>query len=805
MSVSDLFRYRRHFRELPLNRITLLMGVGFFIAFVIFVRLVQLQVVQAKYYKEIAFEKNYGYTEIPARRGDILIQDRHSGEPFALATNTTLNMVYADPTLIEDPIYVAEKLAPLLFDLEAERERDAERYETLLRELEKAGRNIEKETQQTETTPIEPTVQSTEPTTPITGITPAINPATEPNTTLPQLSTALSYNDPRLHSDEELFLLYKNQLLETLSQKTRPVILLGEDLDAQTIANLKSMPLAGLTGIELTQNGDLYAYPAQIANKEITAKRLGEILQTDTKRMERILLGRNRYVVLKRKLEPKVSAEIERLAVEEKKTFFGIRMQEEYFRFYPEQEMAAQVLGYITNSRGQYGIEERFNTELKGRNGFFTSQIDASGKQITVGDSEIQEAVNGANITLTIDRAIQAEAEKIVKEGVEKYQADSAVIIVQEPKTGKILAMAHYPTFNPNAFGDVYELEEIELSQNDRDNLYVTGEGDQQKMYLYIRKDPDIRIEIFYDAEKDKYYKYANDVGPDVYQLKGVTLPYEPGSVFKPIAMAAGIDAGEVTPYTTFNSSGPVKVDEFEIHTFNDRYWGLSTMTDVLIHSDNTGMVFVARKLGKAMLYDYLQAFGFLDKTNIEFEGEHPGKVEYYDFWAESELVTKAFGQGISITPIQLVTAISTIANGGLLMQPYIVDSIEYRDTGKRQEFDPKVARRVLKEKTANEVKAMMVAVVEGSDPLGRMENYFVAGKTGTAQTYKHGKALKGVGTTNASFVGFAPIDNPKFTVLIKVERPKTTEWGATTAGPMFKQLAEFLMNYYNIPPDKRL
>ncbi len=798
MSVSDLFRYRTHFRELPLNRITLIMGIGFFIAFVIFVRLIQLQVVQAGYYKEIAFEKNYGYTEIPARRGDIRIQDRHSGEPFALATNTTLNMVYADPTLIENPVYVAEKLAPLLFDLEAERERDAERYENLLRELEKAGQKIEEE--QTLSGAEGPAPLSPSPST-------STSPPPEPQPTPSVLSSPIlntpSYNDPRLHTDEELFLLYKNQLLETLSQKTRPVILLGEDLDAQTIADLKSAPLTGLTGMELTENGDLYAYPAQIANPQNTAKRLAEIFQTDTKRMERILLGRNRYVVLKRKLEPKISAEIERLAIEEKKTFFGIRMQEEYFRFYPEQEMAAQVLGYVTNSRGQYGIEERFNTELKGQNGFFTSQIDASGKQITVGDSEIQEAVNGANITLTIDRAIQAEAEKIVKEGVEKYQADSAIIIVQEPKTGKILAMAHYPTFNPNLFGDVYELEEIELSQNDRENLYVTGEGDQQKMYLYIRKDPDVRIEIFYDAEKDKYYKYANDVGPDVYQLKGVTLPYEPGSVFKPIAMAAGIDAGEVTPYTTFNSSGPVKVDEFEIHTFNDRYWGLSTMTDVLIHSDNTGMVFVARKLGRKLLYNYLQSFGFLDETQIEFEGEHEGKVEYYDFWAESELVTKAFGQGISITPIQLVTAISAIANGGLLMQPYIVDSIEYMDTDKRQEFDPKVTRRVLKEKTANEVKAMMVAVVEGSDPLGRMENYFVAGKTGTAQTYKHGKALKGVGTTNASFVGFAPIDDPQFTVMIRVERPKTTEWGATTAGPMFKQLAEFLVNYYNIPPDK--
>ena len=796
----DLLNYRKRFRDLPLNRITLIMGIGLFVAFTIYVRLFQLQVIQANKYRQIALEKNQGYTEIPARRGEILIKDRHSGEAFALATNTTLNMVFADPTLIEDPVHVGETLTPLLFDLESEQERDQERYENLLDDLKDSVREEAEREDLPKGEEEETTEETPEPTLPPEEIT------TE--TLLAELRERLnelaaldpSYSDLRLHTDEELYDLFKAQLIDTLSQKTRPVILLGEELDAITIANVKKLRLPA---IEITENGDLYAYPPQISDKGRTAKALSEALNVDKETLERILLGRNRYVILKRKLDPDASDKIEQLTQTDKE-FFGIRMKEEYFRFYPEGELGAQILGYVShNGNGQYGIESMFANELQGESGFFTSQIDASGKQITVGESEIQDAVNGSDIMLTIDRTIQSEAEKALKWGVDEFQADSGLLIVQEPDTGRILAMAHYPTFNPNSFSDTFDTEEIELSKKDRDNLYTVGEGDNQRQYLYIRKDPDQRIEIFYDAEKDEYYKFKNNVGPEVYQLKAVTLPYEPGSVFKPVAMASAIDAGEVTPYTTFTSYGPLKVDEFEIHTFNDQYYGISTMTDVLVHSDNTGMAFVAQKLGRALFYDYLQAFGFGKKSHVEFEGEHTGRMEYYDHWADSELVTKAFGQGITVTPIQLVTAISTIANGGLLMQPYIVDYIEEAD-GRRNEFEPSVVRRVLKEETADQVTAMMTAVAEEGAPLAKLDSHYVAGKTGTAQTYKWGRALSGKGTTITSFVGFAPIDNPKFSVLIKLDRPKTIEWGAATAGPVFNRLARFLVNYYNIPPDKK-
>ena len=792
MSLRKLLKSSRFtFRELPLNRMTLVMGLGFAFAFVLFAQLFYLQVLRADYYSKIAFEKNQGYTEIPARRGNILIQDRNSGEPYALATNTTFKFIYADPVLLENPTYVGEKLAPLLFDLESEQQRDQERFETLQDEHPELF-NTEPPTE--ETTPVE-TTSTGSPTESTTDTTSTETPV-EINPTEP----TLSYDDLRLHTDEELFSLFQQELINALSQKTRSVILIVEKLDpedAAAISNLK------ISGIEVTEDGDLYAYPSLISNKGSTAKKLAEILDADHDQLETILKGQNRYVILKRKLPYETSEQIEAIMEAEPKVFAGIKLREEYYRYYPEGTMGAQVLGYVNGlGEGQYGIEESFDEELRGKDGYFSSQLDASGNPITVGDSEIQDAVNGSDIVLTIDRAIQVKAEEVIQFGVETYRADSGFVIVMEPSTGKILAMAHYPTFDPNNYGEVYDLEKIELTQDQIDNLYRVGEDENERIYLYIRKDPDERIELFYDPDTDQYYKYKNDFGPEVYQLKAVTLPYEPGSVYKPIAMSAAIDAGEVTPYTTFNSSGPVQVDEYQIHTFNDQYFGISTMTEVLIHSDNTGMVFVAFKLGAALFYDYIKAFGFGEKTDIEFDNEHTGQLEYYEDWADSEMVTKAFGQGLTVTGIQLISAFSAIANHGILMQPYIVDYIEYGD-GTRQEFEPKTVRRVINEETAAQITSMMTAVIENAVPLGKLDNNYMAGKTGTAQTYKWGVALNGVGTTVVTFVGFAPIDDPQFVVLIKLDRPKTSEWCTATAGPTFKPLGDFLVSYYNLPPDK--
>lgn len=214
-------------------------------------------------------------------------------------------------------------------------------------------------------------------------------------------------------------------------------------------------------------------------------------------------------------------------------------------------------------------------------------------------------------------------------------------------------------------------------------------------------------------------------------------------------------------------------------------------------------MTFVSKKIGPSLFYNYLKKFGFLDRTDIEFDNETIGKIEYFEDWTESELATHAFGQGLTVSMVQLANAFSTIANGGLLMKPHIVEEIRH-DNGNITRTDPQQIRRVLSEDTAAKMTAMLTYSSEnGVAQSAKVKGHFIAGKTGTAQTYKNGKALSGIGTTIASFVGYGPINNPQFVVVIKFDHPKLSEWGNTTAAPTFTKIAEFLFDYYNIPPDK--
>ncbi len=755
-------------RDFAFSRISILLLIVLVVTGAITARLFYLQILSHGYYEEIAQAEQQGFTKLPARRGEIRVEDFQSGESYTLATNTTLNMIFADPTLITDPNVVANTLAPKLFDLEIEQEIDQQRVDDeweialliendVLREeaMEKVG----------------------------------------------------------LKSEEELFEDFEKNLEQILAQRTRDVILINsEPLDLETQNAIKAL---NLEGTELTEKGNLYAYPGNISNKVKVAKDLAGVFNTNSDELESILEGKNRFVILKHKLEPAISDEIEEILINDRELedpqFLGIRLSEEYFRFYPEQELASQILGYVNSAgAGQYGVEGSFDDILRGKDGIFTSQIDAHGNQITVGKSVIEEAEDGADITLTIDRAIQLQVERILAAGVEEYNADSGQAIVVNPETGAILAMANYPTFNPNVYGDVFERVEIELTDEEKEDIYVAGTEDEPKYWHYIQVDPDVRIELFPNEEEEgEWLAFANDVGPAVYKNKTIQEVYEPGSIFKPLAMVAAINSGEVTANTTFVDSGPVEVDfnvisgeyDFAIDTFDGQHYGVQTMTQVLEKSNNVGMVFVARTLGEALFYNYIKDFGLTKRTGLELSDEVTGKVEHFSGWTESELVTKAFGQGISMTPIQLIQAYTALANDGVMVRPYLVKNVEYGD-GSMETFEPDVVSQVITEDSSQMITAMMTAVAESYSSL-KLDNHFFGGKSGTAQTYKWGKALSGPGTTIGSFVGYGPIEDPQFLVLVKIDHPRTVEWGAATAGPVFKDIISFLYDYYNVPPDK--
>lgn len=753
----------------PMNRLAALTAVMIFMTGVIIVRLFYLQVLRHDYYEKVAAKEHYGYSEMPARRGEIFIKDYASGEEVRVATNTTLDLLFADPTLIENKKVVADRIAPIIFDLKQARDDDEKRVKI---ELAKAKTPEEK-----------------------------------------ALVKSLT--------DEQLFQNFSTDIFDKISQEKRSQILLSNDLPIEVLTQIASMKLPG---IEVNES-ELIAYPAQIADRHSVAVALSPILELPPTELESILKGLNRYVILKRKLTPEISAQIKKLMAEDQtKSFTGLGLKEEYYRYYPEGQLAASVLGFVTaQGIGQYGIESKFNTQLQGKKGVFQTQKDSIGRQITVGDNNIiQPAVDGDNIVLTIDRSIQMTVEKMLAKYVRDFRADSGQVIIMDPKTGRIIAMASYPSFDPNNYGTVYEKEPINLTSDEIKNLVpITGMTSAFWLYRDVQKMD--RFIVFQEQAEDGsliYTRYKNTVGPEVYQNKNVTLPYEPGSVFKIITMASGIDDGDVKPSTSFNDPGVLYLDKNKngkhVGPDGERYdariknvsancTGYVNMTWVIQNSCNTGISFVARKMGRSLFYSYMMKFGFTERTEIEFDNESSGKIAHFDEWTDSELANHAFGQGILITPIQMVTAYAAIANKGVVMQPHIVDSVIQED-GKIIKTDPVPIQRAVSEQTANTMTAMLVNNVENGDSYSkiRLKDHYLGAKTGTAQTYKNGQALSGAGTTITNVLGFAPIDDPKFVVIVKMDRPRVTEWADSTAGVLFHDIMEYLFSYYSIPPDKK-
>ena len=699
------------------------------------VRLFILQVIAHDHYQQIAAKEHYGFSELPAHRGEIFIKDYASGEQVRVATNSTLDMLFADPTLIKDKKLVADRIAPIIYNLEEAQKADQERVE------------IAKS----------------------------------------RALSAEEYEKIKPYTDQELYQNFYNEFLEKINSDIRPMIILSTKVVDETAAAIRA---ANLPGVEVTENNAVRVYPPKIVDLRSTTTKLGEILDTPPLQLESLLQSRNRYVVLKRKLPAEISDQIkEIISKDEGGSFKGLGLREEYFRYYPENTLAANLIGFINNeNEGIYGIESRFNTELRGVKGLFQTQKDSVGRLITVGDSVLQPAQDGENITLTIDRSIQMAVENKLARTVENTRADSGQVIIMNPKTGAIIAMANYPSFDPNNFTAVGAKENIVLTEQEIKDL-VPIEDKENTFWFYRNAITQDRFMVFKKNLANGnviYEKYKNVIGGEAYQNKTVTSPYEPGSVFKPITMAIALDDQAVTPQTSFNDPGVLKVDEFEIKNVSAKCTGRVDMTKILAQSCNTGIGRVVQKIGRNLFYSYLKKFNFGERTEIELDNELGGKLEHFTQWAESELVTHSFGQGFTTNMVQIVGAYAALANKGILMQPYIVDTVE--KNGVIIKTEPKILTQVVRPETAETIKGMLVAVIEeGVENQARLAHHYVAGKTGTSQTYRFGKPLTGAGTTIATLAGFGPVKDPKFVILVKLDRPRSSEWSGQTAAPYSK------------------
>ena len=484
------------------------------------------------------------------------------------------------------------------------------------------------------------------------------------------------------------------------------------------------------------------AVPRNIKNPDSVAEKLSSILGLKKSEIFELINNNKNYLPpLKHGLSEEEGDKIAELKIT------GVLVLPESRRFYPEGELGSQILGFVNlSSQGQYGIEGYFDDELKGLGGEISAEKDIKGRLFNI-DEKI-EPQDGADYILTLDHNIQYQAEEILKEAVETYEADGGFIGIMDPKTGAVLAMAGVPSFDPNKFNEV----------------------------------PEGQHEVFNNP--------------------GITSAWEPGSVFKPLVMAAAINEGKVQPETEGVFGNKVAVDSYEIHTATDQAYGKETMTQVLENSDNVAMVWVSEQLGKDLEYRYLKDYGFGRKSGIELDTETTGQVLELKNWSNTQRATIAFGQGVSVTPLQLMAGYSALANGGKLMKPYIVAEKQNPD-GHKDITSPQEVKRVLSQDTSDKLKDMLVSVVEnGHGKKAAVPGYKVAGKTGTAQIPKPGGGYyedRHIG----SFAGFAPANDPKFLMLVRLDQPKNVKWAEESAAPTFGKMAKWLLNYMGVPPSQ--
>lgn len=491
----------------------------------------------------------------------------------------------------------------------------------------------------------------------------------------------------------------------------------------------------------------LVASPKTIKHPEETASLLASVFslnQADV--LARLSKAGDPYEIIARRIESQAAEEFLQRGIE------GISFEDEMRRVYPNGTMASHLLGFVSGATGgesgQYGIERFFENELSGAVGLLSGMKDASGFLLALGRRVIHPPENGSSVTLTIDYSVQRKAEDVLAAAVSKWGASSGLVIVLDPKTGRILAEASRPAFDPNAF---------------------SGEKD---------------FSIFLNP--------------------AVEASYELGSVMKPITMAAALEEKKVTPDSTYNDTGEVRIGSFTIRNFDGNAYHTQTMTQVLEKSLNTGLVHVARLLGKAKQEEYFGHFGFGDKTGIDLPGEVAGDLSNLEHGRDSDFATASFGQGIAVTPIQLAAATAAIANKGVLMKPYVVEKIR-DDSGNETMRSPETVRSVISPETAETLTKMLVSVVKnGYEDRAGVKGYLIAGKTGTAQIPRRdGKGYMEDGAIH-TFVGYAPAFDPKFLILIQLNEPKGNRFAANTLTPVFHDLAEFILHYYEVPPDEK-
>ncbi len=505
---------------------------------------------------------------------------------------------------------------------------------------------------------------------------------------------------------------------------------------------------------------DIMACPSCVSDDEIEdlARALSPIVGRPAGEIASLFRGEDRGIIL---VQDATSDQVEQV---EELGHPAVWVEDRWERVYPQRDLTAHVVGFLgypdggDEQKGCYGLEGFYEQDLRPRQ-IAPVQAEADGSALHLlpfEEGDFLVSMPGGDLETTIDLAIQWAAMEELERGVQEFQAERGVVIVMDLRTGAILAMAVYPSYDPYEYARYY--------------------GDPRLIEVLVNQ--------------------------------AISLHYEPGSVFKIITMAAALDSGMVTPETTYVDTGRIECGGESNENWNNLHYGLHTMQEALNHSINTTMVWLAcQVMGQDVFYRYVRAFGFGQRTGVDLEGEvtgivhYPGDLDWQDGW----LGKNAYGQGIAVTPLQMISAVAAVANGGQMMQPYVVERRVQPD-GTVLYHHPVVRGQPISPQTAQVLTEMLVQVVEKGVPLAQVPGYRVAGKTGTAEIPILENCFEDCyekEDTIASFVGFGPVPDPRLIILVRLDRPQTARLGSQTAAVVFSRLAARVFPVVGVPPEE--
>lgn len=513
----------------------------------------------------------------------------------------------------------------------------------------------------------------------------------------------------------------------------------------------KTVSLEGARGTVVDRHGkvlamnmevpSVFGIPTALESPAKTARSLSPVLHVRTDELEKKLRQDRSFVWLARKLDPEQGHRLEHMPME------GIGLVMEGRRFYPKGPLLAHVLGFAgMDGEGLEGIERRYETQLHGEKRVVILQRDAMGRTVFPKGQAEQVPAAGHSLVITIDEVIQYIAEKELEEAVTKARAKSGTVIMLDPQTGAVLALAISPRFDPNAVASLTA---------------------------------------------------------DRWRNRALTDAYEPGSTMKALVAAAALEEKVMKPSTMlYGENGRMTIANTVIHDHEKLGW--MTFAQVIQKSSNIGAAKTGMALGDQRLYRYLQAFGFGQKTEIDLPGEAGGLVKHPKEWGRRSLASISMGQEIGVTPIQMVSAVAALANGGVLMKPYVVSEVRDAQGKSLRQFLPQVKRRVVSPETARTVTSILEGVVtDGTGAKAAIPGFRVAGKTGTAQKIDPRTGAYSSTLFVGSFVGFVPADNPRLAMIVVIDEPQGESWGGTVAAPVFRRVGEQVLNYLGVSSDE--